>query len=101
MIICTCGTSMKHIGTMTVTAPTTGGSYNTPIYECPNCGTQAVNPNQPSQDCGCPKCGADCYVKIARDASGTITVRCLSCGHDGSMTNQQYYPDLFPNDPQV
>lgn len=47
MVICGCGTGMKHVGIVTVSSPTTGESFAAPIHECSSCGRQTVDLNPP------------------------------------------------------
>lgn len=39
----------------------------------------------------CPKCGSKIFIKIGRYRDGSCKVHCMDCGHEASLTNEEYY----------
>ena len=43
----------------------------------------------------CPSCGSLSYIKFGRDEAGLCKCCCLDCETWGTLTNEEYYVDLF------
>ena len=43
----------------------------------------------------CPKCHSLIYIKISRNDEGLCVCHCMDCGHESTLTNEEYYVETM------